>query len=71
MRKEYDFSKMKGRKNPFAKKLKKQITIRIGTDALQYFKDMSVETGIPYQTLIDSYLSECAVKKKKLQMKWA
>jgi predicted DNA binding CopG/RHH family protein len=71
MRKEYDFSKMKGRKNPFVKKLKKQITIRIGTDALQYFKDMSVETGIPYQTLIDSYLSECAVKKKKLQMKWA
>jgi predicted DNA binding CopG/RHH family protein len=71
MRKEYDFSKMKGRKNPFVKKLKKQITIRIGTDALQYFKDMSLETGIPYQTLIDSYLSECAVKKKKLQMKWA
>lgn len=71
MRKEYDFSKMRGRKNPFAKKLKKQITIRIGTDALQYFKDMSLETGIPYQTLIDSYLSECAEKKKKLQMKWA
>jgi len=71
MRKEYDFSKMRGRKNPFAKKLKKQITIRIGTDALQYFKDMSLETGVPYQTLIDSYLSECAEKKKKLQMKWA
>ena len=71
MRKEYDFSKMKGRKNPFAKKLKKQITIRLGVDTLDYFKKLSDQTGIPYQNLIDSYLTDCAYKNKKLQMKWA
>lgn len=71
MRKEYDFSKMKGRKNPFAKKLKKQITIRIGIDTLEYFKELADETGIPYQKLIDSYLTDCAYKHRQLQMKWA
>jgi len=70
MREHYDFSKMKGRKNPFAKRLKKQISIRIGTDTLTYFKDMAEETGIPYQNLIDSYLADCANKHKKLNMKW-
>ena len=71
MRKEYDFSSMKGHKNPFAKKLKKQITIRIGVDTLEYFKELSEQTGIPYQNLIDSYLADCAHKHRKLQMKWA
>ena len=52
MRKEYDFSKMTGRKNPYAKKLKKQVTIRMGVDIIEYFKKMSEETGIPYQNLI-------------------
>ena len=70
MREEYDFSKMKGRKNPFAKKLKKQITIRLGVDTLDYFKKQSEATGIPYQNLIDSYLSDCAYNKRKLEMKW-
>ena len=51
MRKEYDFSKMKGRKNPYAKRLKKQVTIRMGVDIIEYFKNMSEETGIPYQCL--------------------
>ncbi len=55
MRKEYDFSKMKGRKNPYAKKLKKQVTIRMGIDIIDYFKQMSKETGIPYQNLINLY----------------
>jgi uncharacterized protein (DUF4415 family) len=70
MRKEYDLSKMKGRKNPFAKKLKKQITIRLGVDVLEYFKDLSQETGIPYQNLINLYLRDCANSKKRPVLKW-
>ncbi len=70
MRTNYNFSEMNGRKNPYAKKLKKQITIRIGVDALGYFKNMAEETGVPYQNLIDSYLGECAQKNKKLKMAW-
>jgi len=69
MRAHYDFSKMKGRKNPFAKQLKKQITIRIGSDTIGYFRDLADKTGIPYQNLIDSYLAECASSKREL--KWA
>ena len=68
MREEYDLSKMKGRKNPYAKRLKKQITIRLGTDILDYFKSMAEETGVPYQNLIDLYLRDCVVSKKRL--KW-
>jgi len=71
MRKEYDLSKMKGRKNPFAKKLKKQITIRLGVDVLEYFKDLSQETGIPYQNLINLYLRDCANSKKRPVLKWS
>lgn len=70
MRKSYDFEKMKSRKNPYAKRLKKQITIRIGTDAIDYFKEMSEQTGVPYQNLIDSYLADCAASRRKLKMKW-
>ena len=70
MRKEYDLSKMKGRKNPYAKKLKKQITIRLGVDVIEYFKDLSQETGIPYQNLINLYLRECANSKKRPVLKW-
>lgn len=71
MRKEYDFSKMKGWKNPYAKKLKKQVTIRIGVDVINYFKQMAEETGIPYQNLINLYLRECTMSHRKLSMKWA
>ena len=71
MRKEYDFSKMKGRKNPYAKRLKKQITIRLGTDIIDYFKRMSGETGIPYQSLINLYLRDCAEHHRKLSLQWA
>jgi uncharacterized protein (DUF4415 family) len=70
MRKEYDLSKMKGRKNPYAKKLKKQITIRLGVDVIEYFKDLSRETGIPYQNLINLYLRDCANSKKRPVLKW-
>jgi len=70
MKKEYDFSKMKGRRNPYAKKLKKQITIRLGVDVIDYFKDLARETGIPYQNLINLYLRECVVEGKKPGLNW-
>jgi uncharacterized protein (DUF4415 family) len=66
MKKEYDLSTMKKRKNPFAKQLKKQVTIRMGVDVIEYFKNMSVETGIPYQNLINLYLRECVTSQRKL-----
>ena len=68
MRKEYDFSK--GRKNPYAAKLKKQITIRLDSLTINYFKKMAEETGIKYQTLINLYLRDCASHNRKLAMKW-
>ena len=71
MRKEYNFSKMKGRKNPYARRLKKQITIRIGVNVLEYFKDRAEETGIPYQNLINLYLQDCVASKKKPSLEWA
>jgi len=71
MRKEYDFSKMKGRKNPYAKKLKKQVTLRLGADVIKYFKELAEETGIPYQNLINLYLRDCAHSHKKLRLNWA
>ena len=67
LRKEYDFSK--GTKNPYAKLLKKQITINISTDVLEYFQKMSDETGLPYQTLINFYLMDCVQNKRKLSFK--
>jgi predicted DNA binding CopG/RHH family protein len=71
MRKEYDFDKLKGRRNPYSKKLKKQITIRVGVDVLEYFKQLSDETGIPYQNLINMYLRDCVVSGKRPSFKWA
>ena len=71
MRKEYDFSKMKGRKNPYAKELKKQVTIRMGVDIIDYFKRMSEDTGIPYQKLINLYLRDCVQSGRKISIKWA
>lgn len=71
MRKEYDFSKMKGRKNPYSNELKKQITIRLGVDVLEYFKSLAEETGIPYQNLINLYLRDCVVSGRKPAFKWS
>ncbi len=69
MRKEYDFSN--SIKNPYSKKTKKQISIRIETNTIAYFKELSKEVGIPYQNLINSYLAECAHQHKKPELKWA
>lgn len=70
MKKEYDFSKMKAVKNPYAKILKKQVTIRLNSNTIDYFKQMAKEVGIPYQVLIDSYLTDCVVTRRKLNMRW-
>ena len=70
MKKEYDFSKMTGRKNPYAKILKKQVTIRIGIDIIDYFKKLAEETGIPYQNLINLYLRDCVQSHRKLSVNW-
>lgn len=69
MREQYDFSE--ATKNPYAKILKEQITINIDGDTINYFKEMASASGIPYQTLINLYLSDCAVKKRKLNMTWS
>ena len=70
MEKEYDLSKFKQRKNPYANKLKQQITIRIGKEAIDYFKNLSESTGVPYQNLMNSYLIDCALNKKKPTVSW-
>jgi uncharacterized protein (DUF4415 family) len=70
MRKEYDFEKMKGKKNPYAKHLKKQVTIRMGVDIIDYFKKQAEETGIPYQNLINVYLRDCVQAERKISIKW-
>jgi uncharacterized protein (DUF4415 family) len=66
MRKQYVFSKMQGRRNPYAKQLKKQVTLRLGVDVIDYFKQMAEETGIPYQNLVNLYLRQCVHSHKKL-----
>ena len=68
MREEYDFSK--GKKNLYAKQLKKQVTIKLSEDAIAYFKMQAKETGIPYQTLINLYLTDCARSGKRLAISW-
>lgn len=70
MRNEYDFSKMKGRKNPYAKKLKKQVTIRLDEIVVDYFKQLAEENNVSYQSLINQYLKDCAISQKKPQIKW-
>jgi uncharacterized protein (DUF4415 family) len=71
MRRKYDLDKMMGRRNPYAKRLKKQITIRVGVDVLEYFKPLAEETGIPYPNLINLYLRDCVVSRKRPDFKWA
>ena len=70
MREHYDFSKMKGKKNPYIKYLKQPITMRLDRDSVDYFKSLAAESGIPYQTLINLYLRDCATSERKLDMKW-
>ena len=69
MREEYDFSKSK--KNPYARKLKKPITIRLEKSTIEYFKNLAQETDIPYQKLINMFLQDCAKRKKKPSVSWS
>ena len=71
MRAHYDFSKMKGKKNPYISRLKQPITIRLDKGTVFYFKSLATEIGMPYQNLINLYLRDCAVHHKKLGLKWA
>lgn len=68
MREEYDFSQSVP--NPYIKKLKKQVTIRLEEDVVGYFKELSEETEIPYQTLINLYLKDCVKSQRKLSLEW-
>lgn len=70
MKKEYDFSTMQSRKNPYASKLKKSVTIRLSEDVIEYFKDMAEESGVPYQSLINLYLRDCANHNRKVDIQW-
>ncbi len=68
MRKEYDFSK--AQKNPYAVRLKRQVTLRMDEGTISYFKSLAEESGVPYQTLINLYLRDCAASHKKLTLQW-
>ena len=68
MRKEYDFTN--GRKNPYIKKLKKQITINLDIRVIDYFKEQSEKVGIPYQSLINLFLLQCCEEKKMISFEW-
>ena len=68
MKKNYDFSKAV--RNPYAKRLKRQLTIRLDQETIDYFQEMATDLSLPYQTLINMYLRECAVSKKRLRVQW-
>lgn len=68
MRKEYDFSNSV--KNPYAKKVKKQISLNVEVDTIEYFKSLALKTGMPYQTLINSFLTDCAMRHAEPQIRW-
>jgi uncharacterized protein (DUF4415 family) len=71
MRAHYDFSKMKGRKNPYVKLLKQAVTIRLDRETVEYFRALAVKTGLPYQSLINLYLRDCAMRRKEVSLRWA
>jgi predicted DNA binding CopG/RHH family protein len=71
MREHYDFDRMKGEKNPYIGRLKQRVTIRLDKASVEYFKSMAEELGIPYQNLINLYLRDCMVSRRKLRLEWA
>ena len=70
MKAEYDLSKMQARKNPYAAKLKKPVTMRLSEDVIGYFKKMAEEAGVPYQSLINLYLRDCVARHRKVDISW-
>lgn len=70
MKTEYDLSRMKSRKNPYASKLKKSVTMRLSEDVVAYFKKMAAEAGVPYQSLINLYLRDCVTQHRRVRIAW-
>jgi predicted DNA binding CopG/RHH family protein len=70
MKAEYDLSRMKSRRNPYASKLKKPVTMRLSEDVLAYFKNMAADAGVPYQSLINLYLRDCVAQRRQVQIAW-
>ncbi|WP_306600359.1 CopG family antitoxin [Geothrix sp. 21YS21S-2] len=70
MKTEYDLSKLKSRKNPYASKLKRPVTMRLSEDVVLYFKNMATEAGVPYQSLINLYLRDCIAQHRKVHIGW-
>ena len=71
MKDEYDLAAMKSRPNPYAERLKKQITLSVSDDVIDYFKSLAQETGVPYEILINLYLRDCVASHRRLEMRWA
>jgi uncharacterized protein (DUF4415 family) len=70
MKSEYDLSKLKARRNPYASKLKQPVTMRLSGDVVEYFKRMAEEAGVPYQSLINLYLRDCLAQNRKVEISW-
>ena len=70
MKAEYDLSRMKSRRNPYASKLKKPVTMRLSEDVVAYFKGMAMEAGVPYQSLINLYLRDCVTQHRQVEINW-
>ncbi|MBS0456790.1 MAG: BrnA antitoxin family protein [Proteobacteria bacterium] len=70
MKSEYDLSTLRARKNPYAAKLKKPVSMRLSEDVLGYFKDMARQSGVPYQSLINLYLRDCVRNHRRLEIAW-
>ena len=70
MKTEYDLSSMKSRRNPYASKLKKPVTMRLSDDVVSYFKSMANEAGVPYQSLINLYLRDCVMHHRQIEIAW-
>ena len=70
MRTSYDFARMKGRRNPYARRLRESITIRLDRASVTYFKELAAESGLPYQSLINLYLRDCAEHRRRPSLRW-
>lgn len=70
MKAEYDLSKMKSRRNPYASKRKQPVTIRLSEDVVVYFKNMADQSGVPYQSLINLYLRDCVTQHRQVKLAW-
>ena len=70
MKAEYDLSKLQSRRNPYAARLKKPVSMRLSEDVVNYFKGMARESGVPYQSLINLYLRDCVTQHRKVRIEW-